>query len=291
MLARTDALICGCIDIGSNTTRLLVARGGQGVAARADDRAGVHPHRQGGTQGRRDPAGEDRGDGGGGAAPGARRARAGAPPRSWPWPPRPSARRRTATSSARAVEEAIGQPLKILAGDEEARLSFVGAARTLATPATGHDGGGGRGRRVHRDRHRIARRQRGLVGVVSDRVGLSRGQLPALGSTVGRGAAGRARPRDRRVRGTRGAAGRDRRGRGRHGHVAAAAGGRRAGPRDARAGRARALADPDRARSPSASSSTPSGCGCCPPASSCWRPSRTASGCRCASPGEGCARA
>ncbi len=36
-----------------------------------------------------------------------------------------------------AVEEAIGQPLQILPGDEEARLSFVGAARTLATPPTG----------------------------------------------------------------------------------------------------------------------------------------------------------
>ncbi len=36
-----------------------------------------------------------------------------------------------------AVEEAIGQPLQILPGEEEARLSFVGAARTLATPPEG----------------------------------------------------------------------------------------------------------------------------------------------------------
>jgi exopolyphosphatase/guanosine-5'-triphosphate,3'-diphosphate pyrophosphatase len=36
---------------------------------------------------------------------------------------------------ASAVEDAGGMPLWILSGDEEARLSFVGATRTLATPA------------------------------------------------------------------------------------------------------------------------------------------------------------
>ena len=47
----------------------------------------------------------------------------------------------------------------------------------------------------------------------------------------------------------------------------------------------------DRPRSPSASSSTPSGCGCCPPASWSSRRCRTCSGCRCASRAAVCARA
>jgi exopolyphosphatase / guanosine-5'-triphosphate,3'-diphosphate pyrophosphatase len=38
---------------------------------------------------------------------------------------------------ARAVEDAGGMPLWILTGEEEARLAFVGATRTLATPAHG----------------------------------------------------------------------------------------------------------------------------------------------------------
>ena len=36
-----------------------------------------------------------------------------------------------------AVEGRLGVPLRVLSGQEEARLSFVGATRTLAQPATG----------------------------------------------------------------------------------------------------------------------------------------------------------
>ena len=40
--------------------------------------------------------------------------------------------RPTATSSVSAVEDAGGMELSVLSGEEEARLSFVGATRTLA---------------------------------------------------------------------------------------------------------------------------------------------------------------
>ena len=82
-----------------------------------------------------------------------------------------------------------------------------------------------------------------------------------------------------------------RRGRGRHRHVAAQAGRRRACARDARARDPRALEHADPGGGRSASSSIPSGCACCRPASSCSRRSPTCSSCRCASRAAACARA
>ncbi len=134
-LTRTP-LILGCIDIGSNTTRLLVAEAGGGtlrelVTQRAFTRIG-------------------RSLGKGGAIPlekveetaevvstqakvarevGAQELAAVAT----------AAIRNAANRDelVAAVEGRLGVPLRVLSGQEEARLSFVGATRTLAQPATG----------------------------------------------------------------------------------------------------------------------------------------------------------
>ena len=65
------------------------------------------------------------------------RARGGRPARSAAWPPPPSATPPTATSWCAAVEGRLGCRCACSSGEEEARLSFVGATRTLAQPATG----------------------------------------------------------------------------------------------------------------------------------------------------------
>ena len=181
--------------------------------------------------------------------------------------------------------------LEVLTGEEEARLAFVGATRTLLDARRGDDRRDRRGRRLERDRHRRAGRRDGLVGLLPDRLRLPGRLVPALRPALGRGAREGAPPRGRHVRGARAAAGRQRRGRGRHGHLAAPAGGRRALPRDARARHPRALARRRSRTWPRASSSIPSACACCRPASSCSRRSPTCSGCRCGSRAAGCARA
>ncbi len=146
MLARTDALICGCIDIGSNTTRLLVAQADKGslrelMTERAFTRIGRAARKDGVIPPEKiDETVEVV----------LRQARAARELGASQIVAVATAAIRTASNGddlCRAVEEAIGQPLTILAGDEEARLSFVGAARTLATPVTGQmavvDVGGG----------------------------------------------------------------------------------------------------------------------------------------------------
>jgi exopolyphosphatase/guanosine-5'-triphosphate,3'-diphosphate pyrophosphatase len=129
-------VICGCIDIGSNTTRLLVAdAGGGSLRELCTERAFTRIGRA---------AAKD------GAIPAAkieetvevvlRQARAARELGATEIVAVATAAIRTASNREQlcgAVEEAIGQPLKVLTGSEEARLSFVGAARTLATPATG----------------------------------------------------------------------------------------------------------------------------------------------------------
>ena len=129
-------MVLGCIDIGSNTTRLLVAEASEGrlrelVAQRAFTRIGKGLPTDGAIppQKIKETADVVRRQ--------ARVAReAGA-----------EALVAVATAAIReapnrdelsaAVEEVGGVPLQVLSGDEEARLSFVGAARTLATPAEG----------------------------------------------------------------------------------------------------------------------------------------------------------
>ena len=129
-------MILGCIDIGSNTTRLLVAEAGDGhlrelVTQRAFTRIGKSL-----AQGGAIPA-EKIAETADVVATQARIARevgaeevvtvATAAIRSAP----------NRDELAAAVEDAGGMRMTVLSGDEEARLAFVGAARTLATPAGG----------------------------------------------------------------------------------------------------------------------------------------------------------
>ena len=129
-------MICACIDIGSNTTRLLVADAGNGklrelVVQRAFTRIGKS-------------LGE------GGAIPAAKIAETAEVVRTQAAVAREvgagelvavaTAAIRNAPNRdelAGAVAEAAGTPLSVLTGEEEARLSFVGATRTLLQPAEG----------------------------------------------------------------------------------------------------------------------------------------------------------
>jgi exopolyphosphatase / guanosine-5'-triphosphate,3'-diphosphate pyrophosphatase len=129
-------LILGCIDIGSNTTRLLVADAGAGhlrelVTQRAFTRIGKSL-----PEGGEIPA-EKIAETADVVATQARVAREVGAEQVVAVA---TAAIRTATNRADlcdAVERAGGMPLTILSGNEEARLAFVGASRTLATPADG----------------------------------------------------------------------------------------------------------------------------------------------------------
>ena len=129
-------MICGCIDIGSNTTRLLVAdAGGGSLRELMTDRAFTRIGRAASKDGTIPPAKIEET-----AEVVLRQARAARELGATQIVAVATAAIRAATNRdelCAAVEEAIGQPLEILTGGEEARLSFVGAARTLATPATG----------------------------------------------------------------------------------------------------------------------------------------------------------
>jgi exopolyphosphatase / guanosine-5'-triphosphate,3'-diphosphate pyrophosphatase len=129
-------LIYGCIDIGSNTTRLLVADVEDGhlrelVTQRAFTRIG-------------------RSLAGGGAIPAekiaetadvvATQARIAREVGAEEIVTVATAAIRSAPNRddlAAAVEEAGGMAMTVLSGNEEARLAFIGAARTLSTPAEG----------------------------------------------------------------------------------------------------------------------------------------------------------
>ena len=126
--------VLGCIDIGSNTTRLLVADASNGrlrelVAQRAFTRIGKSLLD-------------------GGAIPREKIEETAEVVRTQTRVAREVGAHEivaVATAAIRnapnrdelcaAVEAAGGMPLEVLSGEEEARLSFVGAARTLATPA------------------------------------------------------------------------------------------------------------------------------------------------------------
>jgi exopolyphosphatase / guanosine-5'-triphosphate,3'-diphosphate pyrophosphatase len=129
-------VVLACIDIGSNTTRLLVADAKNGrlrelVSQRAFTRIGKSLLQGGAIPDKKvaqtaevvatqtrvaEEVGADR------VVAVATAAIRDAPNRD---------------ELANAVEEAGGMPLWILSGEEEARLSFVGATRTMTTPAEG----------------------------------------------------------------------------------------------------------------------------------------------------------
>jgi exopolyphosphatase / guanosine-5'-triphosphate,3'-diphosphate pyrophosphatase len=129
-------MVLGCIDIGSNTTRLLVADATNGrlrelVAQRAFTRIGKSLLK-------------------GGAIPPDKIAETVDVVRTQTRVAREvgaleivavaTAAIRNAPNRdelAEAVEHAGGMPLEVLSGEEEARLSFVGATRTLAAPPDG----------------------------------------------------------------------------------------------------------------------------------------------------------
>jgi exopolyphosphatase / guanosine-5'-triphosphate,3'-diphosphate pyrophosphatase len=129
-------LICACIDIGSNTTRLLVADAGNGslrelVTQRAFTRIG-------------------RSLDSGGAIPPAKIAETAEVVATQAKVAREVGAQQivtVATAAIRnapnreellaAIERAGGMRLAVLTGEEEARLSFVGATRTLLSPADG----------------------------------------------------------------------------------------------------------------------------------------------------------
>ena len=129
-------MICACIDIGSNTTRLLVADAGNGelrelVTQRAFTRIGKSLNS-------------------GGAIPAEKIAETAEVVRTQAAVAREVGAEQiiaVATAAIRnapnrdelqsAVEQAGGMELGVLSGEEEARLSFVGATRTLLAPAEG----------------------------------------------------------------------------------------------------------------------------------------------------------
>jgi exopolyphosphatase / guanosine-5'-triphosphate,3'-diphosphate pyrophosphatase len=129
-------LICACIDIGSNTTRLLVADAGNGqlrelVTQRAFTRIGKSL-------------------GSGGAIPSQKIAETAEVVATQAKVAREVGAEQivgVATAAIRnapnrdelldAVAKAGGMRLEVLSGEEEARLSFVGATRTLLRPAGG----------------------------------------------------------------------------------------------------------------------------------------------------------
>ena len=129
-------MICACIDIGSNTTRLLVADAGNGhlrelVTQRDFTRIGKSLDA-------------------GGAIPAAKIAETAEVVATQAKVAREVGAERivtVATAAIRnapnreellaAIERAGGMQLDVLTGEEEARLSFVGATRTLLQPAEG----------------------------------------------------------------------------------------------------------------------------------------------------------
>jgi len=129
-------VVLACIDIGSNTTRLLVADAGKGrlrelVTQRAFTRIGKGLPEGGEIPGKK--ISET-------AEVVASQARVAREVGAEQVVAVATAAIRTAVNRdelCEAVENAGGMPLTILSGDEEARLAFVGASRTLTTPANG----------------------------------------------------------------------------------------------------------------------------------------------------------
>ena len=232
-----DSMLCAAIDIGSNTTRVLVAEPQEGQLRKVmEQRAYTRidkaleaqgaDHRREGRRGRR-----------GGRDPGAARRgarRRGDPDRRDGGDPRGDERRAWSRSE---IGEAAGVEVEVLSEQEEGRLAFIGATKTLGHPVEGDVGvvdvGGGSSEVILGT---VADgRSRGAL--VQDRLRRARRRVPDQGPAVGGGDPQGPRPHRRLLRGRRDRAARPG-GRGRRQrHLAAHAGRRRARVRDPRARR------------------------------------------------------
>ena len=159
-------MLCGCIDIGTNTTRVLVAE----------------PHARGLREilQRRSFTRLGRGLAPGGTIPAARIAETASVVAE-----QHALAEQAGASSIRAVATAVirraanrdefcaairahgGVEVCVLDGEEEARLAFLGATRTIGRALPGARRGGRRGRRFDRDRRGHDGRRRGVVDVAS----------------------------------------------------------------------------------------------------------------------------
>ena len=248
-------MLCAAIDIGSNTTRVLVAEPVDGqlkkvMEQRAYTRIDKAVDEKGAIS-----AAKDRGGRRVRRHPGAAGARARRGTRSARWRPPRCARRATATRSRAAIAAAAGVAVEILSGEEEGRLAFIGATKPRATRPRA-DRRRRRRRRLDRGDPRHRHRRRRVGALLADRLRHPRRRADLLRPALGGGDPPRPRPHRGHLRGGRDRAPRPgRRGR-RLRHLAAPPGRRGARVRDPGAGHPRPLRRLRPSRSPAASSST-----------------------------------
>ena len=194
---------CACIDIGSNTTRLLVAEPARdGRLREVLSRARLHAPGQPPRTRRRDPARRR-----------ARRARRWSPSRS-----RLAARqgavigprrRHRGDPRRRQPRRAVpprsldlaGVPVEVLTGEEEARLAFRGATRIARRASRGRASASSTSAAARPSSWSARCRRRRLVGLVSGRLGPARRRAShRRPADAGRSSSG-PRARRRRVRG------------------------------------------------------------------------------------------
>ena len=174
-------MVCGCIDIGSNTTRVLVAEAVDGQLREVLQRRAFTRIGKGLKPGAEIPRAKIEEVADVVAVPPRGSPSRSAPTRCAPWRRRRSGAPRTATSSSGSSASSGGVEVTILEGEEEARLAFLGATRTLGRALDGvvgvvDVGGGSTEIGVGTVADGVD-----LVGVVPARLGPAGGRVPALG--------------------------------------------------------------------------------------------------------------